>query len=246
MHTHAPCRRPGGRSTTPRAILGVIACVCAVGCLPRERLNTACRWTADSAVLPPPGDPARRAHLIEDIRVAEELGIRHGDAILGHVNTDTGRRAREWCTEISMQEIMHRHNVSRAELASLTGVRVLWVDLLAVFLPMGAVFLVVSRRVIERVVAGYDPEDRWLALAVLIILMPVAAGLALGVTQMWGWLVEVLRVRDEHISYRAFELPASRHGWLVWGAAMALFAVVAVTVLLRKREITQPGRRAIG
>ncbi|HEX6535692.1 MAG TPA: hypothetical protein VF041_13935 [Gemmatimonadaceae bacterium] len=178
--------------------------------------------------------------------MAEELGIRHGDAILGHVNTDTGRRAREWCTEISMQEIMHRHNVSRAELASLTGVRVLWVDLLAVFLPMGAVFLVVSRRVIERVVAGYDPEDRWLALAVLIILMPVAAGLALGVTQMWGWLVEVLRVRDEHISYRAFELPASRHGWLVWGAAMALFAVVAVTVLLRKREITQPGRRAIG
>jgi hypothetical protein len=239
MQSHAPRRRPNARSLTHRAILGGIICLCTVGCLPRARLNAACRWTADEAVLRPPGDPGRRTHLIEDVRVAEDLGIRYGDVIGGRVNSEANLHARAWCTAVSLEAIMRRHRVSRAEITAVTGARELWIDLLAVFLPMTALFLIVSRWLAERVIAGYDLEDRWLALAVLVVLTPVAAGLALGLTQMWGWLVEVLRIRNEHLSYRAFQLPASRHGWLLWEVAMGLFAVVVATVLLRSGKATQ-------
>ena len=73
------------------------------------------------------------------------------------------------------------------------------------------------------------------AASVLAMLSPLAAGAAVALTQMWGVTVEQLRLRDEHISYRGFELPASRHGWLLWGIAMALFAGIRVMELRRKR-----------
>jgi hypothetical protein len=99
------------------------------------------------------------------VRVAEELGIRYADSVAGGMFTDFYVRLRERCTAASLDEIMRRHNVSRAEIAAVTGARELWIDLLVVFLPMTAVFLVMSRRVVRRIVAGYDPEDCWVAIA---------------------------------------------------------------------------------
>ena len=106
-----------------RAILGVVVCLSIVACLPRERLNYSCRWSADSGVL-----PARRTHLIEDVRVAEELGIRHADSVIGPIFNDAYRRARDTCTAASIEEIQRRHGVSHGEIAAVTGVRELWVD----------------------------------------------------------------------------------------------------------------------
>jgi hypothetical protein len=245
MHPHAPRRRLSARRAMRRALLGGIVCLWTVACLPRERLNDACQWTADTAVLPPPGDPARRTHLIEDVRVAEDLGIRYGDAIGGHNGSDLSRRERAWCTSATLEEIMRRHGVSRAELTAVTGAREFWIDLLAVFLPTAALFLVVSRHVAARVIAGYDPEDRGGAVLSLVVLMPLVAGIALGVAHMWAWMVEVLRIHNDHISYRAFRLPTSQHGWLVWSIAMGLFAAVAARVLLRKSEGTRTERRVL-
>jgi hypothetical protein len=41
---------------------------------------------------------------------------------------------------------------------------------------------------------------------------------AVTLAQIWSACVEQLRLRDDHISYRAFELPASRHGWVLWAS----------------------------
>lgn len=234
--------RRRARHTMRQTLLGALACLCAAGCLPKERLNDACRFTDDVAVLPPPGDPARRAHLIEDVRVAQWLGIRHGDVVAGRVFSEAHRRARAQCTDASFGAVMRHHGVARAELAAVTGAREPWVDLLVVFLPVTAIFLALGHSAVRRVVAGYDPEDHWVATGVLAVLTPLAAGFGLGMTQMWAWLVEMIRVRDEHISYRAGYLPSSRHGWLIWGVAMGLFAAVAAAVVLRRGEVA-PTRR---
>jgi hypothetical protein len=45
-------------------------------------------------------------------------------------------------------------------------------------------------------------------------------------------MVEESRNRSDHVSFRAFLLPASRHPWLVLSVAATLFAVVAVRALL--------------
>jgi hypothetical protein len=191
----------------------------------------------DEAVLAPLDDPARRTHLIEDVRIAKDLGICYADASEGRMNTPAWRRAQVSCTERSITEIKRRHHVSGAEVIAAAGARELWTDLLAVFLPLAALFLVISRVVVARLVAEYDREDRGVAVAVLAALAPLAAGAAVALAQIWGVFVEQLRLRGDHISYRAFELPASRHGWLLWGVAMALFAAVGVAELLTTRRV---------
>ena len=67
--------------------VAAILCGCAGGCLPQGRINAVCRWTDDAATLAPPGNPSRRTHLIEDVRVAKDLGIRYADATAGRFNT---------------------------------------------------------------------------------------------------------------------------------------------------------------
>ena len=223
-----------------RLSLGAVACLCVVGCLPQARTNAACRWTDDAATPAPPGDASRRAHLMEDVRVAKDLGIRYADASAGRMDTPAWHRAQAWCTERSFAEIMSRHRVSRAEITALAGDRELWIDLLAVFLPMAVLFLAASRIIVARIAGGYDRQDRGLAALVLVVVAPVAAGAAVALAQIWGVIVEQLRLRGDHISYRAFELPASRHGWAVWGAAMALLAGVIVA---ERRKRAAPGPR---
>jgi hypothetical protein len=170
------------------------------------------------------------------VRVAEELGIRYADSAAGPMFTDFYVRLRDQCTAASLEQIMRRHRASREEIAAVTGARELWIDLLAVFLPMTALFLAVSWSAVKSIVAGYDPEDRWITVAVLTVLTPIAAGMGLGLTQLWAWLVETLRLRNLHISYRAARLPisAAQYGWPLWGVAMALFAAVATAVVLQR------------
>ncbi len=230
--------------TIPRWILGATACLCAVGCLPRARINAACRWTGDASTLGPAGDLARRAHMTEDVRVAKDLGIRYADASAERMPTPAWQQARAWCTERSIAEIMAAHGVSPEEVAVAAGTRELWIDMLAVFLPAALSFLVASTAFVGRVVAGYDHTDDGVAAVVLSALTPLAGGVAVVLTQTWSVLVEQLRLRDEHISYRTFELPANRHGWLLWSIAMALFAGVSAVAVLRRREPTLSQRRA--
>lgn len=173
-------------------VIVIVASLAAVGCLPRERINAGCRWTSDTAVLPPDAISARRAHLLED--------------------------------------------VARAELTAIGGDRELGIDLLAVFLPMTVLFVAGSRVVATRVAGEYHPDDRGIAAIVLAAIAPLAAALAVALTQMWGTVVEQLRLRNGHVSYRTFELPASRHGWLLWGIALAVFAAIGARELLRPRE----------
>jgi hypothetical protein len=216
-----------------RTLVAMVACLGLVACLPSDRINAACRWTDDATLLPPPGDRARRAHLIEDVRVAQDLGVRYGDAIAGRIDTPANREGQARCTALSIAEIMRRHGVSRAEIAAVTGARELWVDLVAVFLPVFAPLLLVANRSGRRLAVSHGAGERGPALVVLAIWIPMAGAIALGLCQTWGMMVEESRSRSDHVSFRAFQLPASRHPWIVFSVAATLFAVVAVGALLR-------------
>lgn len=79
----------------------------------------------------------------------------------------------------------------------------------------------------------------------LTVLAPLAAGVAVALTQIWGVMVEQLRLRNDHISYRGLELPANRHGWLLWVLALALYAAISAWELPRTRGTTGRTRPAI-
>ena len=246
--THQRERRAWTLGVTGRMLrrsLGTAAVPCITGCLPRARINAACRWTGDEAALAGLDDSDRRTHLIEDVRVAKDLGIRYADASEGRLNTPAWHRAQASCTERSIAEIKSRHHVSVAEVTAAARAREPLTDLLAVFLPSAALFLVASRVLVARLLSEHGRKNGAIIVGVLAPVASFAAGVAVALTQMWGVFVEQLRLRSDHISYRAFELPASRHGWALWGVAMALFAASVVVELLRKGVTAHRRRREI-
>lgn len=209
------------------AVLFVIASTVA-GCMPAERINRSCEWTGDVG-------GADRAHLIEDVRVAQDLSIRYGDSVAGRIWNATNRSGRTRCTEASFEEIMRRHHVSRAELDGLVGARDLWLDFLTVMLPMALLFTAVSRLVIRNVASGYDADDRAILVGVLAVFTPIAAAIGVGLAQIWGIVVEEARLRSDHISYRAANTPMHEHKWLALAVGVAIFLGLA-TVEVRRRS----------
>lgn len=232
------------RRRVGRCALVLLASLASVGCLPRERINADCQWTSDAA-LTLPDDRNRRAHLREDVRVAKELGIRYADVSAGRMNRPEWSRALTWCTERSLAEIERVHGVSRAELTRVGASRELWIDLLVVMLPVAVLYAAVSRAIVARAFSDYGRDDRRMAAVVIALLTPIAGGVAVALAQMWGVVVEQLRMRNDHISYRAFDLPASRHGWLLWAIAIALFAGIGTLELLRERPVEERHRRLL-
>lgn len=234
------------------AVFGPACAVVLTACLPQDRVNASCVWREAGDALAPPGTRARRAHLVTDTRLAQDLGIRHADSVIGLPprTMSDWQRAERRCTGLALQAAVRHHaadRVTRAELDGLVGARDWWFDLLAVFLPAGALFAAASRQVARRVAAAGEGDWR-MAAVVLAVLTPMVAGMAVGLAQMWGWTAETLRLRNGHISYRAFQLPASRYGWFVAAVAAVAFAVVAALEVrrMRRRARHAPSGRARG
>lgn len=211
-----------------RSPLALFTCIAICGCLPRDRLNSACTWTRDPPFAVDVQRTDHRRHLELDVRLAEELGIRHGDSFRGEVALEETHRRREQCTEASIATIMRLHGVGRPEIAAVTGAREIWIDIAIVFLPVVFVFGLASDRIARHVVRAFDVQDRWNRLLSLVALAPVVAVCGLMFVQLWEWLVEWIRLGDSHLSYRAFRLPGQRHAVMIWLFGMAIFACVAV------------------
>lgn len=228
-------------------VVGLLWSAGLAGCIPPDRVNASCVWREGADALGAPGTYARRAHLTADARLAQELGVRYADAAVGRpppVMNDWERAERQ-CTGAALDAAVRRHardGVTRADLDALRGARDWWFDLLAVFVPAGVLFALASRGIARRVAAAGD-GDFGVPTAVLAVLTPAVAGIALGVTLEWGWLAEMLRLRNNHISYRGGQLPTSRHPWLVAAVAAAVFAVAAVVEVRRMRRAARSAPR---
>lgn len=199
----------------------VVAALLVLGCIDQSRVNDTCVW---SDTVGRPLDPGRRAdreHLRVDAQMANELMVRAGDAH-GRNRPDLQRPYREACINALIDTITTRHRVTVAQFEAAERARVWWVDLLVVVLPMGAIALLAMDRVVRRVRRAFDAEDRAIALVSVVVLTVVVAGLILAVTNFWSFWVEGWRLRNGHVSNRAFFLPIVQHGWIAYGIALAL------------------------
>jgi hypothetical protein len=197
-----------------------------VGCLPRDRLNSACEFRE----APRPLDVSVSAdlrHLREDAQVAQELGIRQGDAMRGRESIPERTTRAEGCTAAVFDQITRIHGVSKSSVEAAALHRSLWLDIALVFLPAALVALVICMAIADRVNGRFAAEEPaiWLVMAVLAGV--VVSFVIMFVGEMWSWLVEMVRNDDLHISYRAFRLPWSRHRWLIYAVSAGLFLFVA-------------------
>ena len=232
-------------------IAGVCLSLAVAACLPEHRLNDSCLWEGDR-----PGEldlrsSVDRRHLEQDVRLAEDLGIRHGDAWATELPQQRALEEREACTARLLAGVGRRHGVDGESVARAAGARDVWVDLLAVYLPIALLLALIADRVAVRVARAFEPEEWRLRLAAFAVLTPVVAGFAVAIADQWEWLVEISRLRNDHLSYRAVYLPLARHPTTAWLVAMMIF-IGAVALRLRRvrrvleqQQLQEPAGRAI-
>lgn len=214
---------PAGR----RLLVALLAVASTTACLDQSRVNPRCQWTDPTRLSRLDlRDAAQRSHLATDVQVAEELGVRAGDAVKRQVGVSAAGRVSVACTEQVFGSIMREHGVTRAEIDSVRGARDAWVDIAAVYLPMLLLLAVASDMTVRRLLV-IPREDRWLFAAGLVFFAVAASAMAIGVTQFWAGIVNDLRLGDSHLSYRGFYLPINRHGWIAFFTGIAVFSIAA-------------------
>lgn len=225
---------------TTRIVASIVAVVLLAGCIDSSRVNDSCTWTDTVARRLDLGRRSDREHLRQDAEIANELMVRFGDAHIRH-NPQIQRPFRDRCIAATVDSIVARHGVTPADFHAAERARIWWADFLVVFLPMGILAVAVMDFATRRVCRNFEPEDRAIALVSIVVLTPVVALLALGVANFWSFAVEGYRLRNGHVSNRAFLIPVVTHGWIAYAVVLVLCAGAAAT-RFRRTPLTG-GRR---
>src|SRR5262249_37068495 len=130
------------------------------------------------------------------------------------------------------------HNVDARDVRLLLHRRSLLYDGLVVLLPMTVLFAAAADLVTRRVYRRFAADERGPRVLALLIasIVVTAAGYQAGA--LWSFFAEEeLRLRPNHLSYRALYLPWSRHPVIVVCAGMLLFWLI---VRARRNIPTRP------
>jgi hypothetical protein len=247
-HWYRSARRRSRRGCLLSALYVLV--MCTSGCLDAPRLNARCEWTGDSAF---PIDMSRRehrAHLMADVRTAEENAIRYGDATVRQrrIGLESWDSLTYPCLERLYGKIASAHGVTRSSIQSAAGMRDWWADTFLVWLPSALIFVVAVHALLKRIL-GSSPRDdsNWARIAMLIWLGLSVSAVSVGLAHFWGWVVLERRLRTNHLSFRARYLPIGSYVWQAYAAALVLFTLVAAHRLRasRRRESAAPLRRSI-
>ena len=180
-------------------------------CLDRTRLNSSCQWTDTAARALHVTDAADRKHLHEDASIAEELGVRLADSLRGLRSIEERHAVWQACTDSLFALIARTHAVSMTDVQQAPIRRNLLLDVVLVLLPMIVLYWWAVGRLAERVLRRFLPDERTAALVSTFLLSLTVSALWLAVGQQWSWVVEMVRLGNDHISFRAARLPWGHH-----------------------------------
>jgi hypothetical protein len=211
---------------TNRIVVSMTAAILLVGCIDSSRVNDVCSWTDTVTRQLDLGRRSDREHLRQDAEIANDLMVRFGDAHIRH-NPQIQRPFRDQCIEATVDSIIARHGVTRTDFHAAEQARIWWADFLVVFLPMGILAIAMMDFATRRVCRAFEPEDRTIALVSIVALTPVVALLALGIANFWSFAAEGYRLRNGHVSNRAFLIPVVTHGWIAYTTALTICAGAA-------------------
>src|SRR6266550_7948673 len=141
------------------------------GCVDRGRANSRCEWTGDTAFRVNAADRAQWRHLVTDAQLAEELGVRYGDAEHPHrfgaeafAAHEANVRAQTTCYARIAGVIAQSHAVTEEQVNLARRTRSPTFDLLVLisYIPL---FLATAAAVCRRFVTMLQ-ADAWVVRAV--------------------------------------------------------------------------------
>jgi hypothetical protein len=209
---------------TNRAALTAV--VLAMACVDPARLNTGCDWTERDARPLDVSKRADRSHLREDARVVGEIEVRFADA--RRKTPAEMEPLVDECRAKLVPIVTAGHHVTVGDLERARHARNWAVDILLVFVPAALLTILTVSAIVRRVCGMFDADSGRIAAVVAGALVPVSAAVITGVTQIWGFTVDGLLLRNGHLSFRAFYNPATVHGWIAYFSALALCGAAAL------------------
>jgi hypothetical protein len=199
------------------------------GCLDEGRLNARCELTGDpvSGVLDMRNGADRR-HLAEDLRIAGEVAVRHGDSAIAHAGIPGSVQIRFECLGRLHALIQAQHGVTAADIESARRMRDFWPDAALVYLPFGLLLYFVSARLSRRKFRRLPPRGERRSVLLNVAWMAVfASAVGTVVTHLHSWNVDAARLRNFHLSFRAMYLPIAMHPWRAYLVAVLICAIAA-------------------
>lgn len=235
----------------------VFTCLCLAACNRREGLNFGCAWVQDPPFRADFRNESHQRHLLEDIAVAEELAIRHGDHIAGWRlvdtfgvvtrhggirNRDAGRLAREECKTRLLSTIVAVHEVTAADLDAVRPRLEERGTDLPVTIPMIIGFSFALRGFLRWLRNRFD-RDEWAGWAIATVLGSIAiTAMVLALGAAWAVAVEIVRVGNEHLASRG-RTESLRNNFLIL-FVLGVFAswIGSAIAAVRRYRVTTPER----
>jgi len=232
------------RITAAALLLGIVT---VTGCVRRDGRNSDCRWPGEpNAKTLQRDQPGDMRHLRGDIEFAEELAVEYMDAHRGR-HSDPSKPAQSDSEELNtclatlLRQIAKSHGVSRTEIVENFGRRSVPIAI-AEQLPFVLVYVFLSVLLVDKVRRRY-PLDDGLAVGLLMIFLaslPAGFGGAL-LGEQFAALIEMIRVGNGHMSYRADRVPWPYYQTSLFSFFFVLFWAVAAVRLVRY-PLSKPAR----
>ena len=218
------------------------------GCIRRDGMNFECLWPVERRYSIDLRNRTHTAHLLEDIEIAEELAIRHRDRLMGRrpvsiggilVRTGFGREESNAeiaaCPPQLFATIADVHGLTTDDVLSVRKTLNDKGPDLPVNLPMGGLYALLATCVIRRIRMRFDADERAAArVAVLIAAIMVSALIAVP-GHLWAGIVEMIRVGNEHLSYRGSRLSWPEHRVQAFFLGVTLFSIVGLISIRRRK-----------
>lgn len=223
-----------------RAIALALVLPNASACIDAARVNSTCTWSDSVAGALDLRRPSDRDHLRQDAQIAWELSVRYGDTRY-RTSPALARPLRRRCREAVEDSILARHAVTAEDIRTAAGSRVWWIDIAFVFLPMVALAIAATDRILRGIRGAFDAEPRVLTVISTSLVVAVVALIIAGVTQYWAMGIESFRLRDGHIADRGTALPTGAHAGITFAVA---FLACLITAMLSTRLPRRESRGA--
>ena len=209
----------------------------------RPGMNPDCRWPAEPTTrlnLQLSGD---QRHLRSDIEAAEELGVRYADnaadrgvmsiagvQVRGRMTSGgvAMARLRDECNVRLFEDIEQAHNVTRADVAAVRATLSNKGADLPVNIPMAALFLMSAFTTSRWLRTRFDSDERAARFVATLMASIFLAGSTTLLGQLWGAAVEMVRLGNEHLSYRLPRLSWRQHFGAVFAIQMIAFWIVMI------------------
>ena len=216
-------------------------------------MNLDCQWPAD----PPRPLDLRRAehlrHLAGDIEVADELVVRYRDE-------EGGRRPRPWfgiqvrtrmsslpppaehvraCRARMADAIVAIHSVTPSQIADVTQRLAARGADLPVTLPVLLLYGFVARAGARAIRSRFADDARAVQLVAVFLVSVAIAAAVVAVGGVWSGVSEIVRVGNEHLSFRASRIAWPRRVPIWFLATMIGFWAFAAAALRPSRAASE-------